>query len=438
MKKFYLLSILIWGLLNGYSQTPITLTFLAIDSLTQNPLALDSINIRNLTENCDTTLYDSVSVLNIVALWPVGIEESSLVNSESFIVMQNVPNPFAESTKVQIYLKNAGELNLAVYDNQGKKHSQCSNSFEKGWHSFSISTNESGLLFLKVSDNTNTKTIKLLSNGSGNQGDRISYEGPSGNSLKTLKSVQDITGFIFYLGNQLQYTAYISGYRERIFLDTPVSSQTYTLTMRPSFVCGDSITINHDTSGGVAPVNKTVTYGTVTNIPGATSKCWITSNLGADHQATAKNDATEPSAGWYWQFNRKQGYKVTNNNTRTPNTAWINPINDNLDWTSANDPCTLEMGNGWRIPTEFEWDNVNISGGWTNLDGPWNSDLKIHAAGLLDAATGYLNNRGVSGNYYSSTQYNATNAWFGHFFTGGSWITWWPKANGCTLRCIKD
>ncbi|MEI6437009.1 MAG: hypothetical protein WCP32_19460, partial [Bacteroidota bacterium] len=73
-----------------------------------------------------------------------------------------------------------------------------------------------------------------------------------------------------------------------------------------SFTCGSSITINHGT-GAVAPVTKTVTYGTVTNIPGETSKCWITSNLGADHQATAVNDATEASAGWYWQFNLRQG-----------------------------------------------------------------------------------------------------------------------------------
>ena len=86
--------------------------------------------------------------------------------------------------------------------------------------------------------------------------------------------------------------------------------------------CGDPLTINHLVSGGVAPVDKTVTYGTVTNIPGETSKCWITSNLGADHQATAVNDATEASAGWYWQFNRKQGYKH-DGTTRTPNTTWI-------------------------------------------------------------------------------------------------------------------
>ncbi|MEI7983700.1 MAG: hypothetical protein WCI71_18780, partial [Bacteroidota bacterium] len=67
----------------------------------------------------------------------------------------------------------------------------------------------------------------------------------------------------------------------------------------PAFACGLTISINHLVSRGVAPVNKTVTYGTITNIPGEPTKCWITSNLGSDHQSTSVNDATEPSSGWY-------------------------------------------------------------------------------------------------------------------------------------------
>jgi hypothetical protein len=209
-------------------------------------------------------------------------------------------------------------------------------------------------------------------------------------------------------------------------------------TTLPLFTCGDSITISHDTSGGVAPVNKTVTYGTVTNIPGETSKCWITSNIGASHQATAKNDTSEASAGWYWQFNRKQGYKVMNNGTRTPNTPWITTINENSDWIAANDPCTLEMGNGWRIPTNTEWTNVDASGGWTNWNGPWNSALKLHAAGSL-GDDGILVLRGQAGDYFSSTQYNATMCWGLDFesvgcSTGNAFI----KPGGSTLRCIKD
>jgi hypothetical protein len=41
----------------------------------------------------------------------------------------------------------------------------------------------------------------------------------------------------------------------------------------PPLSCGNPITINHSVSFGVAPVDKQVTYGTVTGIPGEPTKC---------------------------------------------------------------------------------------------------------------------------------------------------------------------
>jgi hypothetical protein len=199
--------------------------------------------------------------------------------------------------------------------------------------------------------------------------------------------------------------------------------------------CGASITINH-LAGIVAPVTKTVTYGTVTNIPGSSS-CWMTSNLGADHQATAVDDATEASAGWYWQFNRMQGYKH-DGTTRTPNTVWISSIYENLGWQAANDPCALELGSGWRIPTVGEWLNVINIGGWTNWDGPWNSALKLHAAGSLFYSDGSLHNRGSYGYYCSTTQYDANNGYILYFYDSSSTLGMGPKAYGFPIRCLKD
>jgi hypothetical protein len=216
-------------------------------------------------------------------------------------------------------------------------------------------------------------------------------------------------------------------------------STAATLTQSTSFPCGtSSITISHVASGGVAPVDKTVMYGTVNNIPGETLKCWITSNLGADHQATAKDDATEASAGWYWQFNLKQGYKH-DGSTRTPNTTWINDISENSDWISSNDPCTLELGSGWRIPTYTEWSNVKTSGVWTNWNGPWNSGLKMHAAGYLDAYSGTLQYKGERGMYFSSSQHSSFDSWVVDFSSGNCMIYYaYSKEAGLPLRCLRD
>jgi len=198
------------------------------------------------------------------------------------------------------------------------------------------------------------------------------------------------------------YNRYVWAYND-CGISTAVSLTQSTTTC---FSCGATITVNHE-AGVVAPVTKTVSYGTTTNIPGESSKCWITSNLGSDHQATAVTDATEASAGWYWQFNRKQGYKH-DGSTRTPNTSWVNTVNDNIAWEAANDPCIIELGTGWRVPTTTEWANVDAAGGWNDWSGPWNSDLKLHAAGYLRDLDGVLFSRGQVGSIWSSNSRSNT------------------------------
>ena len=202
------------------------------------------------------------------------------------------------------------------------------------------------------------------------------------------------------------------------------------------FICGSSLTVNHIV-GQVAPVTKTVTYGTVTNVPGEPGKCWITSNLGADHQATAVDDATEASASWYWQFNRRQGYKH-DGTTRTPNTIWTFVI-ENSNWSAVNDPCSIEINGNWRLPSEVEYSNIWLAGGWGNWFGPWNSALKMHASGQLYREDGHLSGRGLDGDYWSCTQDSMDNAHEFFFYS----VSCWPnniseKMQGNTVRCLRE
>jgi hypothetical protein len=217
---------------------------------------------------------------------------------------------------------------------------------------------------------------------------------------------------------------------------TSANCETVNDSVVIQFACGSAITINH-VAGNVAPVTKITTYGTVTNISGEPSKCWITSNLGSDHQATAFNDATEASAGWYWQFNRMQGF-MHDGTTRTPNTSWITPIDENSDWLTAYDPCALELGAGWRLPTSTEWTNVDASGNWTNWNGPWNSELKLHAAGYLYYANGSLIGRGSYGYYASNTQQASTHGYFLFFYSSSCGVNGQYKANGFSARCLRN
>ena len=214
---------------------------------------------------------------------------------------------------------------------------------------------------------------------------------------------------------------------------TPI---TLTQTTSACFTCGSSITINH-VAGAVAPVTKTTTYSTVTNIPGEPAKCWITSNLGSDHQASAVSDTTEASGGWYWQFNRKQGFK-NDGTIPTPNTPWITSIVDPSDWITVNDPCNIELGTTWHIPTYTEWYNVDNTGDWTTWTGPWNSGMKLHAAGGLTPGGGFLVDRGYWGYYWSSTQIYASTGWYLDLNNIASYINGNHKSLGYSVRCVKD
>jgi len=196
--------------------------------------------------------------------------------------------------------------------------------------------------------------------------------------------------------------------------------------------CGSNLIIMH-TSGTVAPETKTVTYGIIqTSLSGAI-KCWITQNLGADNQAGSATDATDAAAGWYFQFNHKQGYKVG------PAPAWtITSISESSDWVTANDPCSIELGTDWRIPTYTEWFNADANGPWSNVGNAYSSVLVLHVAGYLNLTNGGLLNRGSVGYYWSSTQ--ASSLFGDKLSLGGltSTVGNDNKAYGFSVRCIKD
>jgi len=62
----------------------------------------------------------------------------------------------------------------------------------------------------------------------------------------------------------------------------------------------------------------------------------------------------------------------------------------------------------------------------------------VDAAGYLNNSNGSLNNRGTNGNYWSSTQNDATNGWNLNFNSSNSNMNNNNKAYGFSLRCLRD
>jgi hypothetical protein len=197
-------------------------------------------------------------------------------------------------------------------------------------------------------------------------------------------------------------------------------------TYNPAVNC-KPFTVNHKTINGVAPIDKNVTYNTIYSKLSGEGKCWITQNLGASNQANSMNDSSEEAAGWYFPFNSKQGWTYLGGNTSIPDIK-ISAIIENSDWKIANDPCRLELGTGWRMPSIKEWDNAVNS---TEF-----SDLKLHKAGEFNITNGSLKGRGAYGGYASSNQYNSETNYIFDMTTNKKQIT--GKIIGYPMRCIRD
>ncbi len=198
--------------------------------------------------------------------------------------------------------------------------------------------------------------------------------------------------------------------------------------------CPVSVTVKH-VSGSVSPQTVTITYPMVKTTLGSSDGsdyCWIAQNLGATAQPSVYYDYTVAASGWYWQFNRKQGYYY--NGSRTPNTTWVSSISQSSNWSAANDPCTLLLGSSWRLPTKTEWENV-VSG-WTDSSiEPYASVLKLHPAGFLRSNDGVATGRGGSRYYWSSTQSSSTSA---NGVSGIIISSNFQKEIGLPLRCLME
>ncbi|NGZ90417.1 hypothetical protein G7034_09135, partial [Psychroflexus sp. C1] len=243
-------------------------------------------------------------------------------------------------------------------------------------------------------------------------------------------------------------------------LATGEGSLTYTISGTPASDGTASFAIN--IGGQTCSLERTVPPPTVI---GTNGKVWMDRNLGASQ--VAQNSTDQASYGDLYQWGRaadghedRNSTKYTVVETGSDGVAnfnasgndwdgkfitrdsgannWVNTSVSGVDnlWqgvSGTNNPCP----NGFRLPTEAEWDTERSSWSSYNAAGAFDSTLKLPVAGRRSHSTGGLDSVGSLGLYWSSTVsgadarrlfFNSSNTNMNAFF----------RASGYSVRCLKD
>jgi len=215
-----------------------------------------------------------------------------------------------------------------------------------------------------------------------------------------------------------------------------------------------SINVNVGTCGAPETFSyngNLVTYGTVVSA----GRCWLDRNLGASQVATSSTDALAYGDLFQWgrgadghqRRNPLSGTTPTSSSTDSPghgnfitttsgNYDWRSPQNNNL-WQGVNginNPCP----NGFRLPTTTEFEAEQLS--WNNNNnsiGAYASPLKLPVNGYREGTDGSVYYDNSIGLYWSSSVDGSYSRCL-YFDNGYSYLDYFYRSNGLSVRCIKD
>jgi len=246
------------SVVNGQNTTTFTFTGINDSSYFQ----LESINVKNLTQDCDTVLYYPDTVLTI---YNVGIKEDN-VSNDGYGMMQNYPNPCTDQTSIILHVPQKEMVSITIIDAAGRKIMVSDRLLDKGQHTFLFTPPGEGLYLFNAKWAGTSNTIRILAAGVRNKGSLfLEYSGfaPAETPLKSAFVSQD---FLFSPGDELMLIGN-GDELESGFLDSPDTDQNYVFQFATNIPCHGLDSLNHDGQW----------YHTIQVF----SQCWIVENMNA-------------------------------------------------------------------------------------------------------------------------------------------------------------
>jgi len=423
MKKSTIVIFFIFAFLQTQAQD-----YLISFACTGGSTTVDSVQVRNLTQNTSLTLH-GIDVLHLMLVFGINPAIES-INGNLFIY----PNPIKESGFVDFETALPGIATLEVCDITGKQIAQTQINLPAGQHTFSLSGLNGGMYTLSISSPAYGYTGKIACTRVGGGNPKINYVSSQviSASQNKLKRLQSVVPMQYNNGDQLLFTCF-SGIYSAVIPMVPYQSQTVTGNF---IACTDANGNNY----------ATVTIGTQT---------WMAENLNVGIRIDGIQDQTNNSI--------IEKYCYNNNQANCAIYGGLYQWDEMMQYVTTPGVQGI-CPTGWHIPTDGEWITL------TNfLGGEFFAGGKIKSTGTIQYGTGLwtipnfgaTNESGFTafpagcytgdgsfwgvsyyGFFWSSSDTTSTNAWcrnlecefnsIGRPFQGSG------KVLGFSVRCLKD
>ena len=302
----------------------------------------------NGTQYCQ---LDSVVVTNLSRDWVETVEypDTTLMlelstgfsakNVENQGLLQNVPNPFDGETRVELSVSHCEDVNMQLLDITGKVFAQYDGKLDEGTHAFDVTATKPQTYILNAIVGDKSYSIKMVNIGCGSAND-IKYSGFSGNITAKLTSTN-----YFQSGDNMRYVGYATIDGAAVASVVVVRQQTESQDLTLNFYYPGQGTLN-----GHEWVNLGLPSGT----------CWATCNVGATYPEGYGNyyawgEVTAKTI-YDWNYYRYCNGSATTFTKYCDNSTYgSNGFTDNLTVLEAGDDvATANWGDGWRMPTQEE------------------------------------------------------------------------------------
>ena len=367
---------------------------------------LNTVKIVNL-KTFDTVTINGNDVLHLV-YWPVGVKNQSNKNSQMTIY----PNPLTEQgSTIKINSPTSGNTTIDIFDMLGDVLFKSDINTLSGENTFMISGLNYGTYILKVSGKNYSYTSKLLSVGYSNS-IKINYV--SNTPTNYLKSTSNEVEMTYTTGNILQYKG-MSGTYGTYIMDIPTGSKTITFHV---YKCIDADGRSYSTvRGKKLTMGKSSTSDTIV---------FMAENLNVGTQVTMGHN----------QLNNDtiEKYCYDDDSTNCNIYGGIYKWDEMMKYVTFNGSQGICPDN-WHIPTYTEFMDyvTNYTGGgltyggsnmkevgtypqdpgahwYNNADATDSLGFTALPAGASDYTTHTYVQLHVLTRYWTSTQYNTTNA----------------------------